>query len=73
MRPIQADYFLQHGVDVLPRYSKKLDDELTEGMGLFDEFSNLYNKALTRSDSIAATLLKSPIDFSANESITVSR
>ena len=58
----------------LVRYKSKLDDELNgKDWAFFDLFSSLYNKALTRSDSIVTNLLKRPIDFSTNESITASR
>ncbi|MEO5564949.1 MAG: hypothetical protein ABIR18_15995, partial [Chitinophagaceae bacterium] len=58
----------------LVRYKNTLDDELKgSDWAFFDLFSRLYNKALTRSDSIVTNLLKKPVDFSINESITSSR
>src|SRR5688572_8837191 len=58
----------------LVRYKTRLDDELNgKDWAFFDLFSSLYNKALTRADSIVTNLLKKPIDFSINESITASK
>jgi carboxyl-terminal processing protease len=58
----------------LVRYKSKLDDELNgKDWAFFDLFSNLYNKALTRADSIVTSVLKKPIDFSTSESITASK
>lgn len=58
----------------LVRYKNTLDDELNRNeWAFFDLFSTLYNKALTRSDNIVTNILKKPVDFSINESVTASR
>jgi carboxyl-terminal processing protease len=58
----------------LVRFKSKLDDELNgKDWSFFDLFSSLYNKALTRADSIVTSILKKPVDFSINETISTSK
>ena len=55
-------------------YSTALDDELNgKNWNFFGLFESLYRRSLTRADSIINKLLQKPFDFSANESITMSR
>lgn len=58
----------------LQAYRLKLDDELNGTAGnFFEQFSQLYKKALTRADSIITKSMQKPFDFTAAESLTSSR
>jgi carboxyl-terminal processing protease len=58
----------------LQAYRLKLDDELNGSAGnFFEQFSQLYKKALTRADSIITKSLQKPFDFTAAELLTSSR
>jgi carboxyl-terminal processing protease len=59
---------------ILSALSLKLDDELQGKSWAFLElFTQVYQKALSRADSIIQKILQKPSDFSVNESISSSR
>lgn len=51
-------------------FSTSIDDEMNgKGWGFYDQFSEVYKKALIRADSIVSKLLQKPFDYSIADSI----
>jgi carboxyl-terminal processing protease len=58
---------------ILSAYDRKLDDELKGSAFVFlDLFSNVYQRALIRADSIISAVMQKRLDFSTSESIVTS-
>lgn len=65
--------FLSSEYQQLSVYSLKLDDELKGvGWNFLNLLASLYKKAMVRADSLNGAVFQKPLDFTLNESVTIS-
>ncbi len=70
----QHDVFTAEEHKILSEYRYKLDDELNTGNWNFLKLAKeIFRKGVIRADSLISSILKSPLEFTSNETAMLSR